>query len=158
MNLRIIALGKMKETYLQLGIDDYLTRLKPYARVELLELPESRDAGKGEAARLQALQREAASMAPYLREGAQRVVLAEEGKAWTSRELARYLESLSLQGKSRMDLVIGSHLGLAPAFKQQADLLLSLSALTFPHLLARLILLEQLYRCFKIMRGEPYHR
>ncbi len=158
MNIRIICLGKMKEKYLQQGIDDYLARLKPYARVELLELAEVREVGEGEKARLETLDQEAERINRYVRQEAHKVILAEEGTMMTSPELSSYLEKLALAGKSKLDMVIGSYLGLSPSLKQNADLLLSLSALTFPHLLVRLILLEQLYRSFKIRRGEPYHK
>ncbi len=158
MHIRIICLGKMKEKYLQQGVDDYLARLKPYARVEWLELAEVRETGEGEKARLETLDLEAQRINRYVRQEAHQVILAEEGTMMTSLELANYLEKLALAGKSKLDMVIGSHLGLSASLKQKADLLLSLSALTFPHLLARLILLEQLYRSFKIRRGEPYHK
>lgn len=158
MNIRIIAVGKMKAKYLQQGVDDYLARIKPYAGVEVIELAEAREAGKGEIARREALEKEAEMISRHVRNEAHRVILAEEGEKKTSPELARYLEALSIEGKSRLDFIIGSHIGLDSAFKQKADFLLSLSTLTFPHLLVRLILLEQLYRCFKIIRGEPYHK
>lgn len=158
MNFRLVTVGKVNERYLQLGMNDYLSRLKPYARVEVIEIPEARKPGKAEAVQHQILEKEAEAIRRNLREGAHLVVLAEEGNKMTSLDLARYLETLSVEGKSKIDFVIGGHLGLAPEMKRNAHLFLSLSSLTFPHLLARLILLEQLYRSFKIIRGEPYHR
>ncbi len=158
MNLRIVAVGKVKEKYLQQGLNDYLSRIKPYARVELIELVEARESGRGELARQDAMGKEAETISRHLREDAFRITLSEEGEAMTSIEFARRLESLSIEGKSKLDFIIGSHLGLDPALKRTAHLLLSLSSMTLPHLLARLILLEQIYRSFKIIRGEPYHR
>ena len=158
MNIRIVAVGKVKEKYVQQGLDDYLTRIKPYARIKLIELMEAREAGRGESARQDAMEKEAETIRRHLREDAYRITLAEEGEKMTSVELARRLEVLSIDGKSKLDFIIGSHLGLDPSLKRTAHLLFSLSSLTLPHLLARLVLLEQIYRSFKIIRGEPYHK
>ena len=150
-------MGRVKEGFFRRGIEHYLSRLQPYSRVEIVELPEARAAEK-KASREQIVAEEATGMGKYLRGGAHRIALSNEGKSMFSEELASYLERLLIEGKSTVDFIIGGPLGLAESVKEKGDLCLSLSALTFPHRLARLILLEQLYRCFKIIRGEPYHK
>lgn len=105
-----------------------------------------------------ALQEEAGELSRYIRNGAHTIALAAEGRKMTSGELALYLERLLIAGQSKVDFIIGGPLGLDEEIKEKADLCLSLSCLTFPHRMARLVLLEQLYRSFKIIRGEPYHK
>lgn len=153
INFRILAVGKVKERFYRTGIEHYLIRLKPYCNINITEFAES---GRKEKAK--ALEEEAVAIGKHARGGAQTVALAAEGRAMASEEFARYIEKLLISGKVRVDFIIGGPLGLSAKIKKKADLCLSLSALTFPHRLARLILLEQLYRCFKIIRGEPYHK
>lgn len=154
----IIAVGKIKEAFFRESAAHYQERLKPYARVKVIEVPEAREEDRGEAATRKALEEEAQAITRHLREDAHLVALSAEGKQMDSIGLASYLEELLTRGSSKVDIVIGGPLGLAPQLKKRADLLLSLSDLTFPHRLARIIILEQVYRSFKIIRGEPYHR
>lgn len=143
----------MKEHFYRTGLEHYLIRLKPYCNVEVIELAESKKRKKREA-----LEEEAGTAWRNTREGARVIVLAAEGRAMTSEGFAHYLERMQIEGKVKVDIIIGGPLGLSEEIKKRADLCFSLSPLTFPHRLARLILLEQLYRSFKIIRGEPYHK
>jgi 23S rRNA (pseudouridine1915-N3)-methyltransferase len=149
--------GKIKEHFYQRGIEHYLIRLKPYARISVIELQEGKSGGK-DSSPSAALLEEAEGIEKYIRNDAYSIVLDADGKKMRSEELAYYLERLMIEGKSKLDFIIGGPDGLAYSIKKRGDLCLSLSDLTFPHRLARLILLEQLYRCFKIIRGEPYHK
>lgn len=134
-----------------------MIRLQPYSRVDVIELPEAKADEKKDSPQ-QIIEEEALATGKYFREGAHLIALSAEGKKMSSVELAFYIERLFIVGKSKMDFIIGGPAGLAESIKQRVDLCLSLSDLTFPHRMARLILLEQLYRCFKIIRGEPYHK
>lgn len=153
INIRILAIGKVKERFYQTGIEHYLIRLKPYCNVSITELAESKWEEK-----TKALEEEAGVISRNIRDGAQVIGLAAEGRAMTSEEFAYYIEKLLIEGKVKVDFIIGGPLGLSEKIKKKTNLCLSLSTLTFPHRLVRLILLEQLYRCFKIIRGEPYHK
>ena len=157
INIRIVAVGKVKEHFFQRGIEHYLIRLKPYSSIEIVELPEAKG-GEKDSAELRALEDEAKEIERYLRNDAYSIILTPEGKKMGSEDLAFSLERLMVEGKSKLDIIIGGPLGLSKTIKKRGDLSLSLSDLTFPHRMVRLILLEQLYRCFKIMRGEPYHK
>ncbi len=157
INIQIVAVGKIKEHFYQRGIEHYLIRLKPYARISIVELQEGKT-GTKDSSPGAALLEEAEEIFRYMRGDASSIVLDAEGKKMRSGELAFYIERLMIEGKSKLDFIIGGPDGLADGIKKGGDLCLSLSSLTFPHRLARLILLEQLYRCFKIIRGEPYHR
>jgi len=158
MNIHLIAVGKIKEPFYKEGAAHYQERLRPYARLKTTELAEAKEEGGGEAAIRKALEEEAQAISRQLRDEAHLLALSSEGLKMTSIGLASYLDGLLNAGKGKLDIVIGGPLGLAPDIKKRADLLLSLSELTFPHRLARIIILEQLYRSFKILRGEPYHR
>lgn len=150
-------MGKIKEHFYQRGVEHYLIRLKPYARISVIELQEGKS-GEKDSSTSAALSEEAEEIEKYIRNDAHSIVLAADGKKMRSEELAYYFERLMIEGKSKLDFIIGGPNGLASSIKKRGDLCLSLSDLTFPHRLARLILLEQLYRCFKIIRGEPYHK
>ncbi len=150
-------MGKIKENFFKRGIEHYLLRLQPYARVEIAELPENR-ADEKKASRSEIIEEEALGIEKYCRDGAHRIALSAEGKKMSSEELAFYFERLLIEGKSKVDFIIGGPSGLAETVKKKGNLCLSLSDFTFPHRLVRLILLEQIYRCFKIIRGEPYHK
>lgn len=150
-------MGKVKEHFYRRGIEHYLIRLKPYAKINVIELQEGKTVGKDNFHET-ALHEEAEEIKKNLRGDAYSIVLDAGGKKMRSEELAIFLERLMIEGKSKIDFIIGGPDGLAKGLINNGDLCLSLSDLTFPHRMARLILLEQLYRCFKIIRGEPYHR
>jgi 23S rRNA (pseudouridine1915-N3)-methyltransferase len=159
MHISIIAVGKVREKYLTQGMEEYLKRLQRYATVSISEVgeeqvPESLSAAEQQ----QAKQREGERLLKQVRENQYLIALALPGRQFTSEEFADHLQQLGLNSQSDLAFLIGGSLGLADAVLRRADLLLSFGKMTYPHQLMRLILLEQIYRGFKIMRGEPYHK
>jgi len=159
MNIRLICVGKIKEKYLTQGISEYKKRLSRYARVEIIEVQDEKaPESLSRAEEQMVLEREAGRIKKYFRDGAVKIVLAIEGRSFSSEEFAEVLQQYALSGKSQLDFIIGGSLGLDEEIEKQADLLLSFSRFTFPHQLMRLVLLEQIYRAFRIINGEPYHK
>lgn len=159
MNIKIIAVGKIKEKYLQLGLEEYLKRLSAYARVEIIEVSDEKAPENLSAAEEKIITaKEAEKIKRHIKEGTFLIPLAIEGKEIGSEELSRFMEDLAVQGKSDLTFVIGGSLGLNEEILKRGNQLLSFSKLTFPHQMMRLILLEQIYRSFKISKGEPYHK
>lgn len=157
--IRIIAVGTVKEKYLKDGINEYLKRLSAYAKVEIIETREERiPENLSEAEKKTSLQKEGDGILRNIREKSYVTVLDIEGREMSSEQLAGQMEDLPVWGRSEWTFVIGGSLGLAPEVKRRADCRLSFSPMTFPHQLMRLILLEQIYRGFKIIRKEPYHK
>ncbi len=159
MQINILAVGRLKERYLREAQAEYLKRLSAYARVNVVEVadesvPEGASAGTEEKIRL----REAGRLARHIPPGAHVVALDREGGPLTSEEFADFLAGLGLQGMSQVAFIIGGTLGLSDTILRSAHRRLSFSRMTFPHQLIRIILLEQVFRAFKIARGEPYHR
>jgi 23S rRNA (pseudouridine1915-N3)-methyltransferase len=152
MDLSVVAVGKLRPYYRQ-AADDYFRRLKRYVSIREYEVPEASRAPTPQVQRAQ----EAARIETRVADGSTRVALAREGMGWSSRELARQLERWLMAGRP-ISLVIGGSQGLDPAFLARADARWSLGPLTFPHELARVLVLEQVYRAFTILRGEPYHK
>jgi 23S rRNA (pseudouridine1915-N3)-methyltransferase len=159
INIDIIAVGKIKERYLREGLKEYEKRLAAYCRLRTLEVPEEKVPEKlSLPEREQLLSREGKWMLDRLPPHTFLIALCLEGEQFSSEEMARKLSDLAVRGHSHLTFLIGGSLGLADELKRKADLLLSFSRFTFPHQLMRLILLEQIYRWFKIIRGEPYHK
>lgn len=159
MKFQIITVGKLKEKYLKDGIAEYLKRLQRYATVEIMEVADEQTPdGASEAEELQIKAKEGKRIQKYIKDDTYLIALAIEGTMFTSEQLAEKIEQLGLAGKSHITLVIGGSLGLDAGILKRADLLLSFSKLTFPHQLMRLILVEQLYRSYRIIKGEPYHK
>ncbi|UUZ91345.1 23S rRNA (pseudouridine(1915)-N(3))-methyltransferase RlmH [Paenibacillus sp. P25] len=155
MNIQIVSVGKLKEAYLVQGIAEYVKRLGPYAKVQLVEVPDEKAPESMSAAEeAQVKAREGERILAQLREGAYVVALAIDGKPLSSEELARHVQELATYGRSHVAFVIGGSLGLAPEVLARADLKLSFGRMTLPHQLMRLVLVEQVYRAFKIMRGN----
>lgn len=159
MNIQIIAVGKLKEKYLVDGIKEYTKRLGPYAKVSVHEVadekvPETLSSSQEE----QAKEREGERILAHIKPETHVIALAIDGKLWSSEELAEQINSLATYGRSQIAFVIGGSLGLSQSVLQRADQKLSFGRLTYPHQLMRLILVEQVYRAFKILRGEPYHK
>lgn len=152
MDIAVIAVGKLRPYYRQ-ACDDYARRLKRYTTVREYEV---REASRAPTAAVQRAE-EAARLEARIPEGSTVVALAREGVGWSSREVARQVERWLLQARA-LSLVIGGSQGLDPGLIARAAARWSLGPLTFPHELARVILLEQLYRAFTILRGEPYHK
>lgn len=153
MKFRLVCVGRLSESWLRDGADNYLKRLQRHYTVEVVELKEEQ--GGRDVAGL--LKREGARILERIPDDAQVIVLDERGRGLGSEELAAQLQNEMLHGGRDWCLVIGGPYGLDPALRQRADLLLSLSKMTLTHQMARLLLLEQLYRAGTIIRNEPYH-
>ncbi|WP_282174217.1 23S rRNA (pseudouridine(1915)-N(3))-methyltransferase RlmH [Cytobacillus firmus] len=159
MNISIITVGKLKEKYLKQGIDEYLKRLSAYAKMDIIEVPDEKAPEElSETEMVQVKQKEGERILAKIHPDAHVIALAIEGKMKSSEELADTLDKLATYGKSKIAFVIGGSLGLSQKVLQRADEKLSFSKMTFPHQLMKLILLEQIYRAFRINRGEPYHK
>ncbi|MDR3288542.1 MAG: 23S rRNA (pseudouridine(1915)-N(3))-methyltransferase RlmH [Peptococcaceae bacterium] len=159
LQLKMICVGKVKEKYLQEGIREYAKRLTPLLRLQLIEVqdeacPEGVSAAEAEKLK----EKEAERILRMVREPEYVMLLASEGKSLDSPGFAAYLEQLAGRGRSSVVLIIGGSLGVSCSVKERADFLWSFSALTFPHQLMRLLVVEQVYRALKIQRGEPYHK
>ncbi|QSG01036.1 23S rRNA (pseudouridine(1915)-N(3))-methyltransferase RlmH [Bacillus paralicheniformis] len=159
MNISIVAIGKLKEKYLKQGIDEYIKRLSAYAKVDIIELPDEKAPENLSDQDMKIVKdKEGERILSKISPDAHVIALAIEGKMKSSEELANNMDRLATYGKSKVTFVIGGSLGLSDAVLKRADEKLSFSRMTFPHQLMRLILLEQVYRAFRINRGEPYHK
>ena len=154
MRIHLVAVGKLKERFWREAADEYLTRLRPYADVRVAEVAD-RDPARGEA---RALADEGADVLRAVPEGSHLICLEIAGRQLSSEQLAERIDELALAGRSTITFAVGGSHGLAPDVLARADESLSLGPMTLPHNLARVVLLEQLYRAFKISRGEPYHK
>ncbi len=155
MRITIVAVGRLKESFWRDAAAEYLKRLKPYADVRVLEI-QDRDPGRGGEQR--ALADEAVDILKAIPAGSHVVTLEIAGASLSSEGFSARLSALGLEGRSSVTFVIGGSHGLAPEILSQADERMSLGAMTLPHNLARVVLLEQVYRAFRIARGEPYHK
>ena len=159
MNIQIIAVGKLKEKYLVDGIKEYMKRLAPYSKISIQEVADEKvPETLSPAQEQQAKEREGERILAFIKPETYVIALAIDGKLWSSEDLAEQIGSLATYGRSQIAFVIGGSLGLSQAVLQRADQKLSFGRLTYPHQLMRLILVEQIYRAFKIIRGEPYHK
>jgi len=159
LRIRIIAVGKIREPYLQDGIKEYLKRLGPYFRVEILEIPEERIPDRCSGNEKYLIQsREGGRILAAVPDEGPALALDPGGEAWTSGDLARFLSERNLEGVAVISFLIGGPLGLPPEVRNASRHTVSLSRMTFPHQMVRLILLEQIYRASKILSGEPYHK
>ncbi len=159
MRFTCIAVGKIKEKFYRDALEEYRKRLSRYCKLEILELPDEKTLeGAGAAEEAAVREREGGRILKAIREDAYVIALAIEGKSMDSVELSQKLDNLGISGRSHIVFVIGGSLGLSPAVMERADEAVSFSRMTFPHQLMRVILLEQVYRSFRIMKGEPYHK
>ncbi|MCM3217309.1 23S rRNA (pseudouridine(1915)-N(3))-methyltransferase RlmH [Niallia taxi] len=159
MNISIITVGKLKEKYLKQGIEEYTKRLSSYSKIEIIEVPDEKAPEVlSEAEMIQVKDKEGERILAKVPADAHVIALAIDGKQKSSEELADTLDKLATYGKSKVAFIIGGSLGLSSQVLQRADDKLSFSKMTFPHQLMRLILVEQVYRAFRINRGEPYHK
>ena len=156
MNIKIIALGKIKEKFLKDGVDEFLKRLTPYSSVEIVELNpiEIKDENLIE----KVLDDEGEKILALIKPSTFVVTLEINGKMFSSEEFSDKINKLINSGTSEIAFVIGSSCGLSKKVSARADLKMSMSKMTFLHQFARLILVEQIYRAFKIMKGEKYHK
>ncbi|KAA0948818.1 23S rRNA (pseudouridine(1915)-N(3))-methyltransferase RlmH [Sporosarcina sp. ANT_H38] len=159
MNITIVTVGKLKEKYLKMGIEEFSKRLGAYAKINVVEVPDEKAPESLSDADMEIVKKkEAERILAKIGSDTYVIALAIEGKMKTSEELAADLESLMTYGRSKVAFVIGGSLGLHDSVIKRADELLSFSKMTFPHQMMKLILLEQVYRAFRIMKGEPYHK
>lgn len=156
MNIKIIALGKIKEKFLKDGIDEFLKRLTPYASIEVIELTpiEIKDENLIE----RVLEQEGEKILSLIKPQSYVITLEIQGKMLSSEELAEKIEALTNDGIGEIVFVIGSSCGIAKSVSARANFKLSMSKMTFLHQFARLILVEQIYRAFKIIKKETYHK
>ena len=158
-SLTLITVGKLKEKFYTAAAQEYAKRLRAYARFDLLELPEQRLPEAPAPAEIeQALAREAALIEEKLPKGGAVIALCIEGTELSSEALSKKLAQLASAGASQLTFLIGGSFGLHPRVKQRADLRLSMSPMTFPHHLARVMLLEQIYRAYQIDAGTRSHK
>ena len=156
MNIKIIALGKIKEKFLKDGTDEFMKRLTPYSSIEIFELHpiEIKDENLTE----KVLQEEGEKILDIIKRDSFVITLEIEGKQLSSEEFSHKIQEISNSGISELVFVIGSSCGLSKEVSKRADFKMSLSKMTFLHQFARLILVEQIYRAFKILNHEKYHK
>lgn len=155
----VLCVGKLKEKFYLEAAAEYVKRLQRFCKLELVELPESRLPESPSPAEVQrALAAEAVAIRERLPNGGAVIALCIEGKPCSSVELSRRMEELAVAGKTQLTFLIGGSVGLDESLKQQADWQLSMSPMTFPHHLARIMLLEQIYRAYQISAGTKYHK
>lgn len=159
MNIHIISVGKVKEKYLKLGIAEFEKRLQSYCKLTFSEVTDEQAPENLSEKDLQLVkQKEGEKILAKVKQDHYVIALDIEGVSWSSEGFAKEIERLSFQGKNQITFIIGGSNGLSEAVLRRADQKLSFSKMTFPHQLMKLILLEQVYRGFKILRGEPYHK
>lgn len=159
MNITIICVGKLKEKYWTEGVKEYSKRLGSYCSLDIIELKESRLPDKaGPAEELNVKNNEGEEILKKIKDNMYVVTLEVQGKMLSSEKLAEKIENLAIEGVSNIAFVIGGSLGLSEAVSKRANFKLSFSPMTFPHQMMRVILLEQIYRSFKIIRNETYHK
>ena len=159
MRITLLCVGKVKEKYLTDGIAEYAKRLGRYCKLEIVEVPDEKTPDEASAAEEEQIKKkEAERLCKYIKDDAYVIALAIEGKQFDSVGFSEQIEKIALSGKSHIQFIIGGSLGLHRDILQRADLLQSFSKMTFPHQLMRMLFLEQLYRAYRIQKGEPYHK
>lgn len=159
MKITVLTVGKIKEKYLKDAIAEYSKRLSKYCKLEMIEVADEKTPDQAsEAVEEQIRDKEGERLLKNIKEGAFVITLEIRGKQLTSEELADKIEKLGVSGVSHIVFVIGGSIGLGRAVMERSDYALSFSKMTFPHQLMRVILLEQIYRSYRIIQGEPYHK
>ena len=159
MNITLYTVGKIKENFYRQAIDEYSKRLGRYCKLKIVEVADEKTPDHAsETEELQIKEKEAARLQKQVKEGNYLIALAIDGKKMDSVAFADKIGSLGLHGNSEIGFVIGGSLGLSDSILRQADLKLSFSDMTFPHQLMRVVLLEQIYRAYRILSNEPYHK
>ena len=159
MRINIVCVGKIKEKYLKLGIDEFKKRLSKYWQIEIIELEDEKaPENLSDKEMLIIKEKEGKKILSKIKDNSYVIALAIDGKNLSSEELAQTINKLGVRGVSNITFVIGGSLGLSDEVLSRADYKLSFSKMTFPHQLMRLILLEQVYRAYRINNGEPYHK
>lgn len=158
-SIKILCVGKIKEKFYRDAIAEYEKRLSRYCKLSIIEVADEKTPDRSSPAQDQQIKgREATRLLAHIRDNDYVIALAIDGKSFDSVSFAEHMEQLAVSGKSQLVFVIGGSLGLHNSFLCKCDELLSFSAMTFPHQLMRVILLEQLYRNYRIQNHEPYHK
>lgn len=159
MKITVITVGKIKEKYLKDAIAEYTKRLNKYCKLEIVEVADEKTPDNASEVVENAIRsKEAERILKYVKDEAYVITLEINGKQLTSEELADKIEKLGVQGTSHIIFIIGGSIGLGEEVLQKSNYALSFSKMTFPHQLMRVILLEQIYRSYRIISGEPYHK
>jgi 23S rRNA (pseudouridine1915-N3)-methyltransferase len=159
VNIAIISVGKLKEKYLKMGIEEYTKRLGSYAKIDLIEVADEKAPENLSDADMEIVKKkEGERILAKIGADTYVIALAIEGKMKSSEQLADDLQSLMTYGRSKVAFVIGGSLGLHDDVMKRSDEKLSFSKMTLPHQLMKLVLIEQVYRAFRIIKGEPYHK
>ena len=159
MKITIITVGKIKEKYLKDAIAEYSKRLTKYCKLDIVEVADEKTPDNASEVVEEAIRdKEAERILKHIKDDMYVITLEIGGKMLTSEELSAKIERLGIQGKSDVAFVIGGSIGLGKEVLKRSDYALSFSKMTFPHQLMRVILLEQIYRSYRIMKGEPYHK
>lgn len=159
MKITVISVGKIKEKYFTGAINEYAKRLTKYCKLDLIEVPDEKaPENLSDKEMIQVKDKEGERILAKISDQAYVIALAIEGKQVTSEELSDKIEKLGVSGKSHITFVIGGSLGLSDNVMKRANYKLSFSKMTFPHQLMKVVLLEQVYRAYRIARNEPYHK
>lgn len=159
MKIRVICVGKVKEKFYRMAIDEYIKRLGRYCKPEIIEVADEKTLDNASAHEVELIKdKEGERILKNIRKDGIVIALAIEGKMLSSEQLADKISQLGVKGESHIQFIIGGSLGLSEKVLKEADMLLSFSKMTFPHQLMRVILLEQIYRSYRIIQGEPYHK
>lgn len=159
MKITVISVGKIKEKYLKDAIAEYAKRLSKYCKLEIIEVADEKTPDNAsETVEMQIRDKEGERIAKHIKPDAYVIALAINGKMLSSEALSDKINSLGISGQSHITFVIGGSIGLSESILSRADYHLSFSKMTFPHQLMRVILLEQVYRSYRIIQNEPYHK
>ena len=159
MKIKIVTVGKLKEKYLKDGIAEYTKRLGRFTMLEMIELPDEKTPDRAsDLENQQILEKEGNRILAKIGDREYVIALAIEGQQVPSEKFSQTIEEVTVRGYSEITFVIGGSLGLSPAVKKRANLLMSFGKLTLPHQLMKLVLIEQIYRAFMIQQGSPYHK
>ena len=159
MKITILTVGKIKEKYLKDAVAEYTKRLSRYCRLEIIEVIDEKTPDNASAAVEEMIrQKEAERLMKYIRDDAFVITLEINGNMLDSVSFAQKIKQLAINGKSHLIFVIGGSIGLGSEILKRSDFALSFSSMTFPHQLMRVILLEQIYRGYRIIEGAPYHK
>lgn len=159
MKITVITVGKIKEKYLKDAIAEYSKRLSKYCKLEIVEVADEKTPDNASDIIEDVIRtKEAERILKHIKEDAYVITLEIDGKQLSSEELADKIDKLGVQGASHIIFIIGGSIGLGKEVLKKSDFALSFSKMTFPHQLMRVILLEQVYRSYRIMKGEPYHK
>lgn len=159
MKITILCVGKIKEDFYRKAVAEYTKRLSSYCRLDVIETADEKTPDSASAAlEMQIKEKEGQRLLKYIRDDTYVIALAIHGKEFDSLQMSSAIEQLALRGKSSLVFVIGGSLGLSDEILKRADEAWSFSKLTFPHQLMRVILLEQIYRSYRIIQHEPYHK